>query len=97
MHHEIMGTCHAHTHVGGNFSSLQASKYIIILMCLFESEVSDSNNGRFTRVPSRKSRFTLGQSMQSQPLRAWMLGLIGLHGSQVLSFKYDMEAYTLWR
>ena len=31
--------------------------------------------------------------MQSQPLRAWKLGLTTLHGSQVLSPKYDMDAY----
>ena len=32
--------------------------------------------------------------MQSQPLRAWKLGLTTSHGSQVLSFTYDMDAYV---
>ena len=36
-----------------------------------------------TRVPIPKSQFTRGQSVQSQPLRAWKLGLTTLHRSQV--------------
>jgi hypothetical protein len=31
--------------------------------------------------------------MQSQPLRAWKLGLTTLQGFQVISSKYDMGAY----
>ena len=46
-----------------------------------------------TRVPIPKSQFTRGQSVQSQPLRAWKLGLTTSHGSQVVSLKYDMDAY----
>ena len=50
--------------------------------------------GRFTRrLPSPKSQFTRGQSVQSQPLRAWMLGFAISHGSQVVSPKYDMDVY----
>ena len=33
--------------------------------------------------------------MQSQPSRAWKLGLTTSHGSQVLSPKYDMDAYMV--
>ena len=42
----------------------------------------------------KDNRFTRGpKSMQSQPLRAWKLGLTISHGSQVLSPKYDMDVY----
>ena len=54
-----------------------------------------------TRVWSGlKSQLNWGQSEQSQPLRAWRLGLSTWHGSQVLSPKYDMDCLhdnTFWR
>ena len=31
--------------------------------------------------------------MQSQPLRAWKMGLTTSHGSHIMSPKYDMDAY----
>ena len=44
-------------------------------------------------VPSPKFQVTWGQSLQSQLLRAWNLGLTTSHGSQLLSSKHDMDAY----
>ena len=45
-------------------------------------------------VPSPKFQVTWGQFMQSQPLRAWEVGILPLHmRSQVSSLKYDMDAY----
>ena len=38
------------------------------------------------------SQVISGESMQSQPLRAWKLGLTTSQGSQVLSPEYDMDA-----
>ena len=40
-----------------------------------------------------KSQFSRGQSVQSQPLRAWKLGFLCYMGFQVINFKYDMDAY----
>ena len=42
-------------------------------------------------VTSPKSQVTWGSSKQSQPLRAWKLGLTTAH--KVGSPKYDMDAY----
>ena len=43
-------------------------------------------------IPSPKSHVTRGQIVQSQPWRAWKLGLTT--SPDVPSPKYDMDAYT---
>ena len=45
------------------------------------------------RFPSHKSQVTCGQSMQSQPLKAWKLGLTTSHRVPSPSPNYDMDAY----
>ena len=47
---------------------------------------------RFTRGPSPTSQVTRGQSVQSQPLRAWSRDLPH-RKSKALSPNYDMDAY----
>jgi hypothetical protein len=45
------------------------------------------------RAGLHRSQVTWGWSVQSQLLREWKLGLTTSYGSQVLSLKYDMDAY----
>jgi hypothetical protein len=51
------------------------------------------SKGQFTWVRSPKPQVTWGQSLQSQPLRAWNVRLPTSHGSQVLSPKHEIDAY----
>ena len=70
------------SHYGGGFS-WPPTDFLRRFRCHFGASRSRESTflGRFTRPLSPKSQVTWGQSVQSQPLRAWKLVLITPMGS----------------